>query len=103
MLFFLEGHCGNEMINVLNQQGGRSWDRQREVTHQHPSNSLMMMNNMQQDQSQYVLQFPYVTQISSSPSTTEQGLVKEDKRSNNNSDNTTIAPPFIDFLGVGAT
>ncbi|NP_001307310.1 transcription factor MYB117 [Solanum lycopersicum] len=97
------GHCGNEMINVLNQQGGRSWDRQREVTHQHPSNSLMMMNNMQQDQSQYVLQFPYVTQISSSPSTTEQGLVKEDKRSNNNSDNTTIAPPFIDFLGVGAT
>ncbi|XP_049404184.1 uncharacterized protein LOC125867668 [Solanum stenotomum] len=101
------GHCGNEMMNILNQQVGRSWDRQREITHQHhqhPSNSLMMMNSMQQDQSQYVLQFPYVTQISSS--STEQGLVKEDKRSNNNSDNTTIAPPtppFIDFLGVGAT
>lgn len=112
--FFVEGHCGNEVMNIVNQQG-RSWDRQREISHQHqnftaPSNSLMMMNSMQQE-SQYVLQFPYVTttQISSSsPSAAaaaaaEQELVKEDRRSNNNSDNTTIAPPFIDFLGVGAT
>ncbi|XP_055806267.1 transcription factor MYB86-like [Solanum dulcamara] len=110
------GHCGNEMMNILNQQG-RTWDRQREITHQHQhlttSNSLMMMNSMQQE-SQYVLQFPYVTttatpQISSSSSpsaaASEQGLLKEDRRSNN-SDNSTLVPqtpPFIDFLGVGAT
>ncbi|KAM3304259.1 transcription factor MYB56 [Capsicum chacoense] len=108
------GHCGNEMMNILNQQGNKSWDRKMEITHhQHhhptpPSNSLMTMNSMQQQQSQY-LQFPYVTtsrtQISSSPSAAQaEGLVKEDRSSsNNNSDNSTIAPPFIDFLGVGAT
>ncbi|CAN4124493.1 unnamed protein product [Withania somnifera] len=106
------GHCWNEMTNILYQQGSRSWDRKREIIHHHhptpPSNSLMMMNSVQQ-QSHY-LQFPYVTttsrtQFSSSPSTVAvpagEGLVKED-----NSDNSTIAPPtppFIDFLGVGAT
>ncbi|CAN4081293.1 unnamed protein product [Withania somnifera] len=109
------GHCGNEMVNMLNQQGSRSWDRKGEITHQHhhptpPYNSLMMMINSMQQESHYS-QFPYVTtsrtQISSSPSSTAaapagEGQVKED-RSSRNSDNTTIAPPFIDFLGVGAT
>ncbi|XP_009781411.1 uncharacterized protein [Nicotiana sylvestris] len=121
----LPGQCGNEEMNILNQQG-RSWERQREasnishniISHHHhsltPSNSLMMMNSMQQ--SQY-LQFPYsnfsnvTTARAQTPS---QVTVKEDRRtsSNSSSDNNsqcdqceTIAPPppFIDFLGVGAT
>ncbi|XP_060215873.1 transcription factor MYB86-like [Lycium barbarum] len=108
------GHWGNEVMNILNQQG-RSWDRQTEssniITHHYhstPSNSLMMMNSTMQQQSQYV-QFPYSSfsdvttaraQISSSQ--TAAALVKEDRRKSN-SDNSTIAPPFIDFLGVGAT
>ncbi|XP_009613325.2 uncharacterized protein [Nicotiana tomentosiformis] len=112
----LPGNCGNDAMNILNQQG-RSWERQREasniITQHHslpPSNSLMMMNSMQQ--SQY-LQFPYsnfsnvTTARAQIPS---QVIVKEDRRSSS-SDNSqcdqcdTIAPPppFIDFLGVGAT
>ncbi|OIT32466.1 PREDICTED: transcription factor MYB35-like [Nicotiana attenuata] len=115
----LPGHCGNEEMNILNQQG-RSWERQREasnishniISHHHhslhPSNSLMMLNSMQQ-QSQ-CLQFPYsnfanvTTARAQIPS---QVIVKEDRRSSSsdNSQCDAIAPPppFIDFLGVGAT
>ncbi|KAJ8569961.1 hypothetical protein K7X08_006538 [Anisodus acutangulus] len=106
-----QGHCGNKVMNILNNQQGKSWDRQREpsniITHHHhyptPSNSLMMMNSMQQQQSQY-LQFPYVTTTARTQSSSSSPAVKEDRsNSSYNSDNSTIAPTFIDFLGVGAT
>ncbi|KAK4358068.1 hypothetical protein RND71_023678 [Anisodus tanguticus] len=99
-----QGHCGNEVMNILNNQQGRSNISHNIVTHHHhptPSNSLITMNSMQQ-QSQY-LQFPYVTTTARTQIPSSSPALKDDRRSSNNSDNSTIAPPFIDFLGVGAT
>ncbi|KAA8529414.1 hypothetical protein F0562_033787 [Nyssa sinensis] len=97
---FLPGSKSHEMMNIFSQN--RSWDREGDehnMPYFHPPHHPPLVTAMQQSQYHYPASFS----DSSIPlvSAMEPSSVPEDRVGSHFE--TNIAPPFIDFLGVGAT
>ncbi|KAL2519367.1 myb domain protein [Abeliophyllum distichum] len=92
------GPITSEMMSIFDQ--GKSWDGPRvetNILHSYPHYPSSLMTALQQSNYHYPSDLTASAQVSVTEHTASSSTLTEERNGE------TIAPPFIDFLGVGAT